>query len=72
MNRRAFLSAVTGGLLATPPAVEAQPAEKPVIGFLSSNALAASRSHRDAFLRGLKEAGSSDSRRSPASWSAGR
>jgi putative ABC transport system substrate-binding protein len=48
---------VTGGLLATPLAVEAQPAEKPVIGFLSSNALAALRSQRDAFLRGLKEAG---------------
>jgi len=57
MNRRAFLSAVTGGLLAAPLAVEAQAAEKPVIGFLSSNAAAASFPHRDAFLRGLKEAG---------------
>ena len=55
--RRRFLLTTTAALIAAPFTAEAQQAEKPVIGFLSSNALAASRSHRDAFLRGLKEAG---------------
>jgi hypothetical protein len=38
MNRRAFLSAVTGGLLAAPLAAEAQEAIKVArIGFLAGN-----------------------------------
>ena len=52
-----LVAALTVSIFVVPLAAEAPPAEKPVIGFLSSNALAASRSHRDAFLRGLKEAG---------------
>src|SRR5262244_2788415 len=55
--RRGFLIQLLLVLLALPFGTRAQEGEKPVIGFLSSNAFAASRPHRDAFLRGLKDTG---------------
>src|SRR5262245_11856975 len=54
--RRWFLAGLPLLLVGFPLGAEAQN-ETPVIGFLSSNALTASRPHRDAWLRGLKEAG---------------
>jgi ABC-type uncharacterized transport system substrate-binding protein len=57
MNRRAFLSAVTGSLLAAPLAAEAQEAIKVArIGFLAGN-LAALPNLREAFLQGLRDLG---------------
>ena len=50
MNRRAFLSALSGSLLAAPLAVEAQPAgQPPRIGWLSAG------SQPDPFLEGFRE-----------------
>ena len=50
MNRRAFLSALSGSLLAAPLAAEAQPAGKPPrIGWLSAG------SQPDPFLDGFRE-----------------
>jgi putative ABC transport system substrate-binding protein len=58
MNRRAFLSAVTGGLLAAPLGAKAQPAGKLYrIGVLDSVGLAANRANLDAFRQGLRELG---------------
>jgi putative ABC transport system substrate-binding protein len=58
MNRRAFLSAVTGGLLTAPLAVEAQPAGKMWrIGVLSSGSPSAVVARIDAFKQGLRELG---------------
>ena len=55
MNRRMFLSAVTGGFLAAPLAVEAQPAGKvPRIGYLSSGSATV---NPEAFRQGLRELG---------------
>jgi len=57
MERRTFLSTLTGGLLAAPLAAEAQQAAKVArIGYLSPN-LAASPHLRDAFLQGLHDLG---------------
>ncbi|HSB41955.1 MAG TPA: ABC transporter substrate binding protein, partial [Methylomirabilota bacterium] len=55
MNRRVFLSAVTGSLLAAPLAAEAQPAGKvPRIGYLSSGSATV---NPEAFRQGLRELG---------------
>jgi len=57
MNRRAFLSILSGGLLAAPLAAEAQQAAKIArIGYLSSN-LATSPHLREAFRQGLSDLG---------------
>jgi putative tryptophan/tyrosine transport system substrate-binding protein len=57
MNRRAFLSAVTGGLLAAPLAAEGQEAAKIArIGYLSTN-LAATPHIQEAFRQGLRDLG---------------
>lgn len=56
MNRRDILKIV--GLVSAWPAIgRAQPADMPVIGFLSSGSKADRQDQVDAFLRGLKEAG---------------
>ena len=57
MDRRAFISTLTGGLLAAPLAAEAQPAAKVArIGFLSTS-LAANPHLTDAFGQGLRDLG---------------
>jgi putative ABC transport system substrate-binding protein len=57
MDRRAFITGMTGGLLATPVAAEAQPAGKiPRIGFLFYGAPGPS-AEIDAFRQGLRELG---------------
>ena len=57
MDRRAFLGAVTGSLLATPLAAEAQPTGKVArIGYLATDLAAASRL-TEAFRRGLRDQG---------------
>ena len=57
MNRRTFLSAVTGGLLAAPLAAEAQQADKIArIGFLALN-IAGAPHLREAFRQGLRDLG---------------
>ena len=57
MNRRAFLTAVSGSLLAAPLAAEAQQAAMPVIGYLSQRSPTDSASIVAAFRQGLKEVG---------------
>ena len=57
MNRRAFLSILSGGLLAAPLAAEAQqPTKIARIGYLSPN-LATSPHLREAFRQGLRDLG---------------
>ena len=57
MDRRAFISGITGGLLAAPLGAEAQPAGKvPRIGYLSSGSATASR-FVETFRQGLRELG---------------
>ena len=57
MNRRAFLTALSGSLLATPLAAEAQRAGKVArVGYLSPN-LAVGRHLRETFLQGLRDLG---------------
>ena len=57
MDRRAFISTLTGGLLAAPLAAEAQPAAKVArIGFLATS-LAANPHLTDAFGQGLRDLG---------------
>ena len=57
MNRRAFLSILSGGLLAAPLAAEAQqPSKIARIGYLSPN-LATSPHLREAFRQGLRDLG---------------
>ena len=59
MDRRAFVGAVTGGLLAAPLAADAQPTGKvPRVGFLSGNTASSQAArYRDAFRDGLRERG---------------
>jgi ABC-type uncharacterized transport system substrate-binding protein len=58
MNRRAFLSAVTGGLLAAPLAAEAQPAGKvPRLAYLSASSAASATWAVEAFRQGLRDLG---------------
>ena len=57
MERRAFISSITAGLLAAPLAAEAQQAALPVIGFLSARAPAPNGDLVTAFRRGLTEVG---------------
>ena len=60
MDRRAFLGTLTGGLLAAPLAVEAQPAGKvPRIGFLVASSASDSAYARliEAFRQGLRDLG---------------
>ncbi|HLF48065.1 MAG TPA: ABC transporter substrate binding protein, partial [Methylomirabilota bacterium] len=55
MERRTFMAMLTGGLLASPLAAEAQQAAKVArIGYLSPN-LAASPHLREAFIQGLRD-----------------
>ena len=55
-TRRAFLAILTGGLVARPLAVEAQPAAKPVrIGYLGFNVAGGDPRYRKAFLQGLRD-----------------
>ena len=62
MERRAFISGITGGLLAAPLAAEAQQAAKiPRIGYLA-NRLAANPDQQGAFLQGLRDLGYVDGR----------
>ena len=57
MDRRAFISGITAGLLAAPLAAEAQPEVKIArIGYLSGN-LASNSRLREAFLQGLRDLG---------------
>jgi len=57
VDRRAFISTLTGGLLAAPLAAEAQPAAKVArIGFLATS-LAANPHLTDAFGQGLRDLG---------------
>jgi putative ABC transport system substrate-binding protein len=56
MNRRAFLSALSGSLLAAPLAAEAQQATKvTTIGYLSGPSLSANAARIEAFRQGLRE-----------------
>ena len=58
MDRRAFISGITVGLLAGPLAVEAQPAKPvPRIGFLSTDPISARAQALEAFREGLRELG---------------
>ena len=58
MERRAFLQAVAGGLLAAPLAAEGQEAGKgPRVGFLGPRTRADAAPYLDAFLVGLREIG---------------
>jgi putative ABC transport system substrate-binding protein len=58
IDRRAFLSALTGGLLAAPLATEAQQAGKVSrIGYLTGGSSSDSPRLREAFLEGLREHG---------------
>ena len=58
MNRRVFLSALGGGLLAPPLAAEAQQAGKVYhIGFLPAGTSPAHRQQLDALLEGLRKLG---------------
>jgi putative ABC transport system substrate-binding protein len=58
MERRAFIAAVTGGLLAAPLAARAQQKAMPVIGVLSTGSPGpSSASSMAAFRQGLSEAG---------------
>ena len=58
MDRRAFLSTVTGGLLAAPLAAEAQPLRKiPRIGWLSLSTQAGNADILAGFREGLQQAG---------------
>jgi putative ABC transport system substrate-binding protein len=57
VNRRAFMGALAGGLLAAPFASEAQQRSPTVIGFLSSRSPSESASVVAAFRQGLNEAG---------------
>lgn len=56
MKRREFVS-ILGSVIAWPSLAAAQKASVPVIGFLSSASLDASRLLLDEFLKGLAEAG---------------
>ena len=58
MNRRVFLSTVTGGFLAAPLRADAQPAAHiPRIGFLGANSAASWASRVHAFRAGLRDLG---------------
>ena len=58
MDRRAFVSAVTGALLTLPLAIEAQQAGKvPRIGYLVQNSAGLSQRTQAAFREGLRERG---------------
>ena len=58
MDRRAFLTTVTGSFLATPVAAAAQPARLPRIGILTTASSASSPSaNYEAFVQGLRESG---------------
>jgi putative ABC transport system substrate-binding protein len=55
MDRRAFLTAAAGGLLAAPLAAEAQQAKRPTIGFLGPNTPSLDSPRVGAFLQRLRE-----------------
>jgi len=56
MDRRAFIAAVTGSLLAAPLAAEAQQATKaPRIGFVEAGSRSANQHFLDAFRQGLRD-----------------
>ena len=58
MNRRVFLSALSGGLLAAPLAVKAQPPSKTFrIGYLEFGSAAPGTPHVEAFREGLRHLG---------------
>ena len=58
IDRRAFIGTLTGGLLAVPLAVEAQPARLPRIGILTTASSTSSPSaNYEAFVQGLRESG---------------
>src|SRR6266566_4850093 len=57
MNRRAFLTALSGSLLAAPLAAEAQQPGEPVIGFLGSESPALFATPLRMFRQGLSETG---------------
>jgi putative ABC transport system substrate-binding protein len=57
MNRRTFLSALSGSLLAAPLAAGAQPAGMPVIGFLNSSSPDPDGDRVRAYRRGLSDTG---------------
>ncbi len=64
LDRRAFIAALTGGLLAAPLAAEVQPAAKvPRIGYLAANSLASLPLNlHEAFRQGLRDLGYVDGR----------
>ncbi|HTI56488.1 MAG TPA: ABC transporter substrate-binding protein [Verrucomicrobiae bacterium] len=56
MDRRAFIGALAGGLLAAPLAAEAQPATKvPRVGFVEAGSRSANQHFLDAFRQGLRD-----------------
>ena len=57
MDRRTFLTGMTGGLLAAPLAAGAQSAKVPRVGFLGVASAAATASRVEAFRAGLREIG---------------
>jgi hypothetical protein len=58
MDRRAFLTTVTGGLFAAPLAAEAQPAAKIYrIGMLETRSATLNAANVDAFRQGMRELG---------------
>ncbi len=57
MDRRTFLGTLAGGLLAAPPAGEAQQARLALIGYLSLVSASADAANLEAFRRGLRDNG---------------
>jgi hypothetical protein len=57
MNRRTFVSAVSGSLLAAPLIAEAQRATTPRVAFLGNGSAAFSGPLLDSFRAGLRELG---------------
>jgi putative ABC transport system substrate-binding protein len=57
MERRIFMTLVSGGLLAAPLAAQAQQQTIAKIGYLSTRSPGEARSYTDAFIRGLNDTG---------------
>jgi len=57
LSRRVFLSAMTGGLIAAPLAVEAQSGKMHRVAFLGSTSPSGYASQMEAFRAGLRDLG---------------
>jgi len=74
MERRTFMGALAGSLLAAPLAVEAQQPTKYLIGFLGAESLSTNQHFLDAFRQGMREHGYVDGQNMTleARWAEGR